>query len=141
MIEIETEEPTHSACECCGNTTVKLTRFVYRDGDAYAIYYASFTEGHHEKAIKGVVCFGEWGDDSTDEASRTSFPFVLWEQESNFGVTLVDAKESPWFGADVLGNILDRADSLEHPKKAEAFHVTDHMLIDDPVIVAHFESE
>jgi hypothetical protein len=38
MIRIEFENPIESQCECCGKTTVRLTRFVYRDDDAYAVY-------------------------------------------------------------------------------------------------------
>ncbi len=43
MIRIEFEEPTSSSCACCGKATIRLTRFVYRDEDAYAVYYAQYT--------------------------------------------------------------------------------------------------
>ena len=54
MLTIEFEAPTESTCECCGNVTVRLTRFVYRNGDAYAVYYAQWTAAHGEKRL--VVC-------------------------------------------------------------------------------------
>lgn len=40
MIEIEFEQPNVYLCECCGNEIKKLTRFVYKNDDAYAVYYA-----------------------------------------------------------------------------------------------------
>lgn len=33
-------EPTLSVCDRCGALTVSLTRFVSRDGDAFAVYFA-----------------------------------------------------------------------------------------------------
>jgi hypothetical protein len=41
MLTIEFEKPHQSVCECCGGTTTSLTRFVYRDDDAFAVYYAN----------------------------------------------------------------------------------------------------
>ena len=40
--EIEFGEPTYYDCDCCGHRTTKLTRFITRDGDAFAAYYAHF---------------------------------------------------------------------------------------------------
>lgn len=53
MLEIEFEPPKESVCDCCENTTIKLVRFVYQDGDAFAVYYAQFTRDHPEKRLSG----------------------------------------------------------------------------------------
>lgn len=64
MLRIEFEPPEHSLCECCGKTTTRLTRFVYKNDDAYAVYYANFTPQHPEKVLRGLISLGEWGDDN-----------------------------------------------------------------------------
>ena len=64
MIEIEFEEPSIKKCDCCGQQVVTLTRFVHKDGDAFAVYYANFTRGHTDKVVNGIIGLGEWGDNA-----------------------------------------------------------------------------
>lgn len=61
MLEIEFEDPTVDQCECCGAEEVRLTRFVYQDGDAFAVYYAKFTRGHSKPVVYGLIGLGAWG--------------------------------------------------------------------------------
>jgi hypothetical protein len=35
MLEIDVGESNENNCECCGNVTKDLTRFVYQDNDAF----------------------------------------------------------------------------------------------------------
>ena len=133
----EFEEPKESICECCGNTTVRLTRFVHRDGDAHAIYYAMFTKGHPEKRLSGLISLGEWGEGATPEG-RVAFPFQIWTDENNFKVGLVDAVDSPWSNVTFLGRILNREEALKHKWLPEVFHITDHMVTDDHQVTEFF---
>ena len=56
MLRIEYEDPVESGpCECCGGTTTSLTRFVYSDGDAYAVYYARFSDSHPGREVRAAV--------------------------------------------------------------------------------------
>ncbi len=137
MIRIECEEPTSSLCDCCGNVTVRLTRFVYNDGDARAVYYASFTPGHEEKRLSGLIGIGEWGEDARPE-DRVAFPFQIWTNRDNFQVGLTNAADSPWSDVKFLGRVLDRDEALLHPWIKEVFHVTDHMVSDDVAITDYF---
>lgn len=138
MIEIEFPEPDTSKCECCGNTMTRLTRFVTRDGDAFAIYYAAFSEGHPENGVIGVVSIGEWWDGSVPE-SRETFAFRLWQGEDNYNVTITDANESQWSDVDLIGRKLSREEALVHPMIREVFHITDHMTDEDPAIKEFFD--
>ncbi|GAA0860624.1 hypothetical protein [Aliiglaciecola litoralis] len=138
MIEIEFEDPVEGTCECCGNKTVRLTRFVYQDDNAFAVYYAQFSHGHDEKYLSGIVGLGEWGDDEVGPEARVAFPFRIWTDDDNFKVGLVDASESPWREVTFLGKILDRAEALEHEWLKDVFHITDHMVVDDKEIVEYF---
>lgn len=138
MIEIEFEEPNKSVCECCGGITTSLTRFVYEDGDAFAIYYAKFSDNHPECAVVGVISIGEWGTDDPPK-NRVAFPFRIWQTDEQWNVVLTDSDDSPWKGIELLGKMLDRHEALEHTWKRDVFHITDHMVIDDTEIVNFFK--
>jgi hypothetical protein len=116
---------------------VRLTRFVYRDGDAHAVYYACFTPGHRERRLSGLVGLGEWDEESTT-AERAAFPFEIWMDRDNFQVGLTNAADTPYGQVALFGRILDRAEALKHPWLQNVFHITDHMVSDDKVIVEYF---
>lgn len=136
MIKIEFEEPSFKKCECCDKETINLTRFVYQDDDAFAIYYLQFTKEHSEKIVTGIISIGDWGTDE-EPKNRFAFPFKIWLSESDYQIGLIDKEESPW-QHDLLGNILDRNTALEHPSIKDVFHITDHIVVDDNIIVEYF---
>ncbi len=139
MIEIEFEKPTESVCACCGNANVHLTRFVYRDGVVYAVYYAAYTAKHEEKRLHGLIGLGDW-DDGAKPEDRLAFAFQIWVDVNDFRVGLVDAKDSAWAQVAFLGRILDREEALGHEWKNDVFHITDHMLTDDLEITNYFQA-
>ena len=138
MLRSEFEASTESVCECCQNTTVKLTRFVYQDDNAFAVYYAQFTPGHDAKRLSGIIGLGEWGNDELGPESRLAFPFQIWLNGDNFQVGLVDAADSPWREVTFLGRILNREEALGHKWLDDVFHITDHIVTEDPDVVKFF---
>ncbi len=136
MLKIEFEEPNIEICECCGKETLKLTRFVYEDDDAFAIYYIKFTKSHEEKIATGIISIGDWGSDE-EPKNRVSFPFKMWTKEDNYQIGLIDREESPW-KQDILGKILDRKEALKHPWLKDVFHITDHIGVEDKEVVEYF---
>ena len=139
MIEIEFEPPDTYMCDCCGKETVRLTRFVLDDGNAHAVYYAQYSKAHDPNGVSGIVGLGEWGE-GAQPSDRVAFPFQIWVTDDNYNVGLVDAEDSPWSDATFIGRILNRDEALAHPLCKEAFHITDHMVADDPEIVAFFRA-
>ncbi|MDX2039553.1 MAG: hypothetical protein SFX72_23135 [Isosphaeraceae bacterium] len=139
MIAIEFEPPSVSRCECCGNETVRLTRFVRKNGDAHAVYFLQFTPGHVDAQIVGLIGLGEWGEAATPD-DRLAFPFRLWAAGDTYNVGLTDASESPCAETTFLGRILDRSEALVHPWRDEVFHITDHIVRDDEEAVAFLSS-
>lgn len=137
MIEIEFEDPHYEICECCGNTTVKLTRFVHADDEAFAIYYIRFTKEHNDKHVLGLISLGEWGIEEIPE-SRTSFLFRLWFNDENYNVSIIDGKESPW-QSEILGKILSREEALQHPWIDDVFHITDHIVDEDSEVIKYLK--
>ena len=138
MIDIEFAEPVHEVCDCCEGTTTRLTRFVRKDGDAYAIYYAMYSDNHPERVVKLAVCLGEWAQDA-EPVNRTAFALTMRCDESDYLLTVVDADESPWRGIRILGKMLNRDEALNHPWIKDVFHITDHVVTDDPEIKSYFE--
>lgn len=134
MLTIEYEPAKESEpCPCCGGKTTSLTRFVHRNGDAHAIYYAKFTDNHPERVVVATVSLGEWGEGTTPE-QRVAFALELRSDEANFKVSVTDAESSPWREAKIIGRTLNRNEALVHPLIKEAFHITDHMVSEDAPI-------
>jgi hypothetical protein len=129
--EIERSEPSMSRCECCGGLTVRLTRFVTRNEDAFAIYYAAYSNNHPDGELAMLVALGEWAEDS-DPAQRAAFFCRVRVVDGSYQVMLGDAAESPWRDAAVVGQKLSRAEALVHPWKATAFEVLDEAFEQDP---------
>ncbi|CCQ91124.1 conserved hypothetical protein [Nitrospina gracilis 3/211] len=138
MIEIEFEPPGQSTCDCCGGTTTRLTRFVYRDGNAFAVYYALFTDGHERKVAYALIGLGEWGVGSSPE-KRTAFSVKIWQNDAGWAVTVTDRSESPWKNETFLGTILDREPALQHPFIKDVYHLTDHMVVEDQPLIEFFK--
>ena len=113
MIEIECEPATYYDCDCCGGVTTQLTRFLYLDDEAHAIYYAGFTDEHSDRAVQLVISLGEWGDDS-GPADRVAFALLLTPARPA-SIAIVDAEQSPWSGADVIGDVLSIQPAMDDP--------------------------
>jgi hypothetical protein len=137
MIRIEFDVPEISPCSCCGKPTVRLTRFVYRDAEPFAIYYAQYTPDHERKILCALVGLGEWGVEGHPE-DRVAFPLQIWTDEANFNVGLIDAKDSPWNHVTFLGRILNRSEALSHDRIGDVFLITDHMVRDDEEVCEFF---
>lgn len=131
---IEFEEPTFSTCECCGETSTHLTRFVSRDDAAFAVYLADFSPGHDYVSV--LASFGGWGGEEGEfeTADRTAFAFRIWIAAESYQMGFVDRSEIG-YTTDYFGHILDREEALHHPLRQEAFDLSDHIVeCDQPVI-------
>ena len=106
MIEIEFDEPHILECECCGKPIKRLTRFVYQDGDAFAVYYAQFTPSHEEKYVKLLIGIGEW-DTEEEITMKYAFSVHLWQDDENWSTRVTDTDECPW-KTDMFGRIFRR---------------------------------
>src|SRR5262245_5661737 len=89
MLEIEFCEPLISTCSCCGGRTTRLTRYVSRDGDAFAIYYAAFSDNHEPRVVRAIVSFGSWGgwEPGSIPKDRVAFAMDLYSGPDNYEVT------------------------------------------------------
>jgi hypothetical protein len=140
MLTFEFEPPSNSGpCECCGGQTTSLTRFVYKDGDAHAVYFARFSDNHAERLVLATVSLGSWGDGTTPD-QRVAFALQIRAACSQYEVAVLDADGSPWRDVALIGRTLSRAEALAHPWLPEVFHITDHMVVDDAPLKAYLDA-
>jgi hypothetical protein len=140
MLTIEFESPREQGpCPCCGGRTTALTRFVHKDGNAHAVYLASYSDNHPEKVVSIAAGIGEWGD-GTSPSDRVAFALQLRCKDNSYAVSVIDGNESPWTNAAFLGRLLSRAEAMAHPLVTEAFHLTDHMVLEDNPIIGYFSA-
>ncbi len=125
----ELEGPIRGHCERCGSESISLTRFVYFDSHAHAVYYAALTPSHIPRRVNLFVSLGEWGEGSTPR-DRDAFA-LEWRKE---GVCLEDAAVARWPDADIMGRGLNRDDALRHSRIGDVFELTDVIPDHDPVL-------
>ena len=141
MLSFEFNPPNESEpCSCCGGKTTSLTRFVYQDGDAHAIYYARFSDNHPERSVLATVSLGEWGEGVNPE-QRVAFALQLRSAPSEYEVEVLDSALSPWREAKIIGRTLNRAEALKHPLLPEVFHITDHVVVEDKPLKAYLDGK
>lgn len=139
MLSFEFNPPKEcEPCSCCGGRTTLLTRFVYKDGDAHAIYYVRFSNNHTERSVLATVSLGEWGEGTSPE-QRVAFALQLRSAPTEYEVEVLNSAHSPWREAKVIGRTLDREEALKHPFLPEVFHITDHMVVEDKVLKAYLD--
>lgn len=134
--QIEFCEPTFYDCDCCGHRTTKLTRFVTRNGAAFAAYYAHFSNGPRHDDVQLLAGFGTWGEHSAPE-DRTAIAFRIWNTEDSFNVGLMDADH---WETDYLGRRLSREEALASPWRQEVFDLSDHIVECDRPIIEYLKS-
>jgi len=116
-----------SVCSCCGGKSNVGHGFVYKNGDAYAVYYAGWTPSHSDKRVSFAIAIGEWDDNST-AADRTCFGLELYEDAEEILFRVIEPSESPWGDTDLLGKMISRQDALNHSRVKEVFVIVEHVI-------------
>lgn len=129
-LEIEFGSQSSSACGCCGRTSQTLRGFVAKDGDAHAVYFAGYTEGHEPVEGTVIVSIGDWSEGSTPDDRKAVLLRVRWIDGAP-QVMVGGPDDNPWGEVGVLGQILTREEALGRADIQEYFHVSDHVLLED----------
>ena len=137
-MKIEFEAPHTSICDCCGAETTKVTRFISLDGEAKGVYFGAFSDQHTDSHVSVLLSLGDWWE-GTSPLGRFAFGLRIWLEGPNFQVTVVDAQTVGWPDALQMGRRLTRVSALKHPLIREVFHVSDHIVAEDPEIRAYFQ--
>ena len=121
------ENSSPSLCYCCNDKSYTGHGFIYKDGDAYAVYYIGWSTNHTEKKVSIALALGEWNDDSTSD-DRICFGLEAYEAEKDILFRVIDPKESPWSKTDLLGDMISREQGLNHQLLGEVLIVVEEVL-------------
>lgn len=120
-----------AVCSCCGTRSTTVHGFVYRDGDAFAIYYAGWSTQHPERGVNLAIATGEWAEDS-GPADRVSIGMEARATDAEILFTILDADQSPWGETELFGKMLAREAALGHPALRETLRIAEIVVRDDP---------
>jgi hypothetical protein len=127
-------------CGHCQQIYRSTFGFIYRDGDAYAVYHAALYARHPDRrVILAITVADDWSEDATP-ADRISMSLRVSLVDGSLALTVVNRNESPWAATSTHSGLLDRAAALEHPQIEDIFHVADHIVEQDPTVKAHLAS-
>ena len=116
-----------STCYCCGRDSCTGHGFVYKDDDAYAVYYVGWCDEHLEKKVSIALAIGEWDDESTND-DRVCFGIEASENVDEILFRALEPTESPWSDTHLLGPMLTRDQAVAHPLIKEVFVVAENIL-------------
>ena len=121
------ENKSSSTCHCCGKKSCVGHGFVYKNDDAYAIYYVGWSNSHPDKKVSMALAIGDWGDSATND-DRTCFGIEASEGNEEVLFRVIDPNESPWPNTDLLGQMLTRDKGLSHSLLKEVFVIAESVL-------------
>jgi len=121
------EEAKTSICPCCGKSSYTGHGFVYKSGNAYAVYYVGWSPHHRDQKVSIALAVGEWDDSSTAD-DRVCFGLEAYESGDEILFRVIEPKESPWSKTDLLGSMLSRKNSLAHRLLKEVFIIVEEIL-------------
>lgn len=132
------ENRNASICPCCGRASRIGHGFVFKYGDAHAVYYAAWSEAHPEKRVSLALAIGEWGDESTNK-DRICFGLEVWEGTEEILFRVIDPEESPWPETDLMGKMISRDEALTHQLLKEVFVIVEEVLRSHSAIREYLE--
>lgn len=113
-----------SICHCCGRKSFIGHGFIYKDGDAYAVYYAGWAPSHSSMKVSFAIAIGKWDDNSTVQ-DRICFGLEAYEDKEEILLSVIDPPDSPWKNTELLGNMISRKEALHNPSIKEVFDITE----------------
>lgn len=122
-------------CDQCGRAAVHTTGFVYRDGNAYAVYHA--TLHHHDRVHRAdlAIGIGTWHTDAA--VADVSAFLTAWSEADEIRFGFVDPAVSVWSGADLLQNQLTADQARAHRARTDLLAVAEGVVRGDPEVARH----
>ena len=120
------DNKARSVCSCCSKESCIGNGFVYKDGDAYAAYCATWSTNHPGDGVNIALGIGEWGDQSP--SGRTCFGLIVRRIADEYSLRVIDHEESAWKNKKVLGDMLSRNEGISHPLLKEAFTIVERIV-------------
>jgi len=139
-LSIEPGRSTTNLCGCCGKTSHTHRGFVSQEGQAFAVYFAGFTEDHGAPMLTLVVSLGDWSPKGTP-ADREAAVIKVRNVGGEIEMMVQGPLDQPWNDIGVLGRLLSREEMLAGPRKGEFFHIADHVIAEDQRVVPYLRGK
>jgi hypothetical protein len=133
------EQLADIGCEECGGSHKSAYGFVYKNDDAFGLYFATLHVGHSSPSVGLTLSLGKWWDD--DAVDERCWVFIyIWPETDEYRMTLNDPRRSHHLKYSALGRPLDREAALLSPLKDEFFEVADYVIANDPAIASYLDT-
>ena len=133
------EELSDIECTECGGTHKSAYGFVYKDGDAFGVYFATLHTGHAEPSVGLTLSMGKWWDDDAIEERSWIFLRIRVEDDE-YRMRLLDPALSHHRNYEALGRPLKREMALDSPLLEEFFRVADYIVENDPAVTSYLDT-
>lgn len=121
------EESSDSICMCCQKQSHNGHGFIYKNNDAYSIYYAGWSEQHNRKTVNFALAIGEWDDSSTTD-QRTCIGIEAESVDEKILFRLLDPEQSPWPNTELMGEMISREEAKSHGLIEEFFNILEMII-------------
>ena len=125
------EEEAGAICDCCGRRSRTVHGFVYRNGDAFAVYYAGWSPEHLDRGVTLAIATGEWAEGS-GPADRVSIGLATYSKPAEIQCTVLDPEQSPWGETPLFGKMLPRVTALRSRSLKSTLEVAEVVTREDP---------
>jgi hypothetical protein len=128
-------EPRTTTCAQCGRSALETTGFVYRGGDAFAIYHATLHNHDNVPQVDLAIGIGPW---HTEAAVADASAFLaVWPESHEIKFGFVDPIRSVWSSARLLRNQLTADQARASASRADMLRVAEGVVRDDPAVARH----
>jgi hypothetical protein len=139
-LSIETEpESRQRVCADCGRSFASVNGFLYRDGDAYAVYHAILQTDHPSTVVDLALSVGSWNEDATG-VDRTRVGVRVWPEGNQLLMHVNDPDESAWGHSTTFGAMAARTEVVGTSLQDEVFRATEFVIANDPRVRDHLDA-
>ena len=127
------------ACACCQQPSQMASGLVYHDGDAHAVYLASWSTGHRAEGVRLVVSIGDWSENAAPK-DRIAVALSCRLEGPQVQFYVVSPERSPYAGFAYLGELLPEPDALAHPHIAAFLDVARQVVREDTRVRSYLKA-
>ena len=137
MLTIEPERNIREeTCDRCGRQYRQLTLFIHRDGDAFAICYASLHRHEDVPEAWLDVILSLWDEENASDHVTFGCRVGPVQGQDEPAASLVTGA-IPFSDSDLFGKKLTRDEALVHPWLPRFWEVVDFVLVTDADVHTH----
>lgn len=139
-ITIELDDDVRiKTCAQCGTEYPQVHGFLYRDGDAWAVYWAELYKDHpnhpEPRAVLTIALADDWSE-GANPTKRAWAQLNTWAHEENDEIQMAFVDPRGGLDAAAFGQSLSREMVLTHPLKDSFLTAADEIVYRDARVSA-----